>query len=270
MNLEEKDRILLLSADKLAQDVDALAVISFLPADNSLELKSPVINILEVHPELKRHDSMLSLLEYCSNHVIDAVIQYRIMTQTDSGKIVAVFPYALLVYDIDTTKDEFSAESFANLAEPEVIYSVLSLAFEIAREGREGRSVGTAFIVGDINELKRWSHQGVLNPYEGHPEEVRDVLKRENWESVKEFAQLDGVFLIGKTGIIEAAGRYLDADGRDVNLQSGLGGRHLAAAAITKVAPAVGVVVSESGGTIRVFVGGEPVAHLRSDIRLVM
>ncbi|MCQ2377511.1 MAG: hypothetical protein MJ006_05855, partial [Methanocorpusculum sp.] len=66
MNLEEKDRTLLLSADKLAQDVDALAVISFLPADNSLELKSPVINVLEVHPELKRHDSMLSLLEYCS------------------------------------------------------------------------------------------------------------------------------------------------------------------------------------------------------------
>ena len=270
MNLEEKNRTLLTSADKLAQEVNALAIISFIPAESNLDLKTPVINVLEVHPELRHDHSMLSLLEYCSNHVIDAVVQYRIMTQTDSGKIVAVFPYAILIYDIDTTQDEFSAESFADLADPEVVYSVLSLALEISREGREGRPVGTAFIIGDINELKRWSHQGVLNPYEGHPEEVRDVLIRENWESLKEFSQLDGMFLIGKTGIVEAAGRYLDADGRDVKLQSGLGGRHLAAAAITKVAPAIGVVVSESGGTIRVFVGGELVAHLRADIRLMM
>jgi DNA integrity scanning protein DisA with diadenylate cyclase activity len=146
----------------------------------------------------------------------------------------------------------------------------MMLALELAHEGREGRPVGTAFIVGDIKELKRWSHQGVLNPYEGHPAEVRDVKIRENWESVKEFAQLDGVFIIDKNGIIEASGRYLDADGRDANLQSGLGGRHLATAAITKVAPAIGIVVSESGGVIRVFIGGKSIAQIRTDIRLVL
>ena len=269
MNSGEKDKTLLLSADKLAEEVDALAIISFIPTIPELELKTPIINIMDIHPEVLHDHSMLALLDYCSNHVIDAVIQYRIMTKNDSGKVVAVFPYAILIYDIDSTTDEFTAESFSDIVNPDVVYSVLSLALEIAHDGREGRAVGTAFIIGDIAELKRWSHQGVLNPYEGHPAEVRDILVRENWESVKEFAQLDGAFLIGTTGIIEAAGRYLDADGRDVELQSGLGGRHLAAAAITKVAPAVGVVVSESGGIIRVFVGGKVVAQIRTDIRLM-
>jgi DNA integrity scanning protein DisA with diadenylate cyclase activity len=93
------------------------------------------------------------------------------------------------------------------------------------------------------------------------------VQIRENWESVKEFSQLDGVFLIDKDGIIGASGRYLDADGRDVQLQSGLGGRHLAAAAITKVVSAIGITVSESGGVVRVFVAGAAVAQIRTDIR---
>ena len=147
-------------------------------------------------------------------------------------------------------------------------HAVLSLALEMSREGREGRAIGTAFIMGDSEELKRWSHQGVLNPYEGHPESVRDVRMKENWESVKEFAQLDGVFILDKNGIIAAAGRYLDADGRDVKLQSGLGGRHLATAAITKVSPSIGITVSESGGIVRVFVGGNAVAQIRNDVRL--
>ena len=270
MNIESKNRTLLLSADKLAQEVDAMAVISFVPAVPDLELATPVVHVLDVNPDIKHDTSMLALLEYCSDHIIDAVVQYRILTHIDKGKIVAVFPYAVLIYDVDTTQEEFTAESFGELADADVVYAVLSLALEIAQEGREGRAIGTAFIIGDIEELKRWSHQGVLNPYEGHPAEVRDILQRENWESIKEFAQLDGVFLVGKTGIIEAAGRYLDADGRTVELQSGLGGRHLSAAAITKAAPAIAVVVSESGGTVRVFVGGKMATRIKADLKLLL
>ncbi len=266
---EGKNTLMLKVADRLAQEEHALAIISFILVSPGLKLKTPVINVMDVHPEIMHNSSMMSLLEYCNNHIIDAVVQYRVMSEIESGKVVAVFPYAILIYDVESTKDELNVEFFADIAQPEVIYSVLTLALEIAHDGREGRSIGTAFIIGDIEELKRWSHQGVLNPYAGHPVEVRDITRRENWESVKEFSQLDGVFLIGRTGIIEASGRYLDADGRDVNLQSGLGGRHLAAAAITKVTPSVGVVVSESGGIIRVFVKGEVVAHIRTDIRLM-
>lgn len=265
----QKNSLLIATADALAQEEKALAIICFIPIAHGTITKTPIINVMDVHPEILQDNSMMALLDYCNNHIIDAVIQYRVMTEIDSGKVVAVFPNALLIYDIESTKDELNVESYASIADPNVIYTVLSLALEIAHDGREGRSIGTAFIIGDIDELKRWSHQGVLNPYEGHPKDVRDITKKENWESVKEFAQLDGVFLINEKGIIEASGRYLDADGRDVTLQSGLGGRHLAAAAITKVTPSIGIVVSESGGIIRVFVKGEVVAHIRTDIRLM-
>ena len=128
MNSGDKDRTLLLSADKLAEEVDALAIISFIPTIPDLELKTPIINIMDIHPEVLHDHSMLALLDYCSNHVIDAVVQYRIMTRNESGKVVAVFPYAILIYDIDSTTDEFTAESFADIVNPDVVYSVLSRA----------------------------------------------------------------------------------------------------------------------------------------------
>ncbi len=268
--MNDKNRTLLLASDQLAKTVNALAIISFLPKESDIIIETPIVHVVDIQPEILRDHSMLSLVDYCSNQIVDAVLQYKILTKVDSGTVVAAFPYAILIYDVESQDNNFSVGDYAEIANPEALHSVMMLALELAHEGREGRPVGTAFIVGDIKELKRWSHQGVLNPYEGHPAEVRDVKIRENWESVKEFAQLDGVFIIDKNGIIEASGRYLDADGRDANLQSGLGGRHLATAAITKVAPAIGIVVSESGGVIRVFIGGKSIAQIRTDIRLVL
>lgn len=265
---ESKNSLLLQSADHLAQSVGALAILSFLPKERSLVLNTPVVNVLDLQPEVLRDPSMVSLVDYCSNRVMDAVVQYRTITNSSNGTVVAVFPYAILIYDIENTDSEFSVMDYKDVVEPDVLHAVLTLALEIAHDGREGRAVGTAFIIGDVDELLRWSHQGVLNPFAGHPIDVRNVLNKANWESVKEFSQLDGVFIVGKSGIIEAAGRYLDADGRDVGLQSGLGGRHLATAAITKVTPSVGIAVSESGGVIRVFYQGKVVSVLRTDMRL--
>lgn len=265
---ESKNTLLLQSADHLAQSVGAMAILSFLPRDRSLLLTTPVVNVLDAQPEILRDPSLVSLVDYCSNRVMDAVVQYRTVTNTNRGTVVAVFPCAILIYDIESMESEFSVQDYKDIVDPDILHAVLTLAVEIAHDGREGRAVGTAFIVGDIEELKRWSHQSVLNPFEGHPEEVRDVLNKANWETVKEFSLLDGVFLIGKNGIIEAAGRYLDADGCDAGLQSGLGGRHLATAAITKVTPSVGVAVSESGGVIRVFYQGKTVTMFRTDMRL--
>jgi DNA integrity scanning protein DisA with diadenylate cyclase activity len=89
------------------------------------------------------------------------------------------------------------------------------------------------------------------------------VKNRENWESIKELAQLDGVFMVNTEGFILASGRYLDASARDVVLPGGLGGRHRATAAITREHPVVGVTISESGGTIRVFREGQIRISLR-------
>jgi len=59
--------------------------------------------------------------------------------------------------------------------------------------------------------------------------------------------------VIDETGIIHAAGRYLDVDGKNVDIEKGLGGRHVSAAAISRDTVAIAVTVSESGGVIRIY-----------------
>jgi len=267
--MSSKNIILLEAADVLAEEEGALAIISFVPHEEGVSLKTPVISVLDINPEILREHSMLALVDYCSNQVVDAVLQFRILSKRNSGTVVAVFPYALLIYDLEETKDELSIDEYTDIADINVIHAALNIALQIAHEGREGRSIGTAFIIGDIEEIRHWSHQGVLNPYEGHSEDVRNILNENNWESIKEFSQLDGVFIIDNKGIIQHAGRYLDANTRDIEIPSGLGGRHLSAAAITKITKSIAIVVSESGGVIHIFHGGKIISTIRTDLKLV-
>jgi DNA integrity scanning protein DisA with diadenylate cyclase activity len=135
-----------------------------------------------------------------------------------------------------------------------VVERLLKLAVELAREGREGHPVGTLFVVGDTEAVMRHSRPAVLNPFEGHPEKDRNILDDGLWETAKEFAQIDGAFIVRGDGCVVAAGRYVDTEGA-VEVQSGLGGRHIAAASVTRSSNALAIVVSSSG-TIRVFKGG--------------
>ena len=136
-----------------------------------------------------------------------------------------------------------------------VVDRVLRLASELAHEGREGKPVGTLFVLGDAENVMTRSRQAVLNPFHGHAPEARSVLREEAWETLKEFAQLDGAFVVREDGVVLAAGRYMDLEEAPL-LQAGLGGRHLAAASITKRTKAVAIAVS-SNGAIRVFKDGK-------------
>ena len=149
---------------------------------------------------------------------------------------------------LNVTKKRIESESKMNVFE-----TVLNIAKEIGREGREGRKIGTAFVIGDTETVMKHSSQLILNPFEGHLK--RNVMNAELKETVKEFAQLDGAFVIGDNGMIHSAGRYLAVDTSGIDLP-GLGARHLSAAAITRATKAVSIVVSESGGIVRVFKDG--------------
>jgi PKD repeat protein len=148
--------------------------------------------------------------------------------------------------------------------EPGVLDAVIQVAGEIAREGREGKAIGTAFVVGDINNVQNYSKQFVLNPFQGHRETERQITDAGIQGTIKEFAQLDGAFLITGSGVVEAAGRCITVDMSQVNLPGGMGSRHLSAAGITKVTASIGVVVSQSGGLISIFRGGKIVYVIRS------
>jgi DNA integrity scanning protein DisA with diadenylate cyclase activity len=140
-------------------------------------------------------------------------------------------------------------------ADPRVIEIVLELAMDIAREGRERGHVGALFVVGDTERVLKMSRQIVINPFKGHTEDDRNLLTGDTWETAKEFSQIDGAFVVTEKGIIEASGRYIEVKD-PVSLPSGFGGRHLAAAHVTKETKAIAVTVSETG-VIRVFKDGD-------------
>jgi DNA integrity scanning protein DisA with diadenylate cyclase activity len=102
----------------------------------------------------------------------------------------------------------------------------------------------------------------VINPYHNQDDDIRSILNKENWESVKEFAQLDGAFVLDPQGRILNAGRYILVDPQ-VQTTGGLGGRHLAAASITYTTNCISFALSSSG-TIRIFRNGKVV--LKEDL----
>ncbi len=143
----------------------------------------------------------------------------------------------------------------------EVVESVIELAVEIAREGREGRRIGTLFTIGDEGAVLEKSRSLILNPLEGHPENLRHISDPNLRGTVKELAQLDGAFVVSSTGVVLAACRYLDAAASPIELPLGLGSRHIAAAHISSATRAVGVVVSESS-VVRLFCHGELIGEI--------
>ena len=86
----------------------------------------------------------------------------------------------------------------------DVFESAFNISMEIAREGREGKPVGTAFIIGDADNVLAKSRQLILNPFEGHAQESRMITNPEIREMIKELAQLDGAFVVRGNGLIEA------------------------------------------------------------------
>ena len=138
----------------------------------------------------------------------------------------------------------------------DVFEEVYTLALELSREGREGKPIGTTFMIGSAPEVLARSTQLILNPFEGHPRFGRNVTNNEIRETVKELSQIDGAFVISGDGIIEAAGRYITIDTSKASIPKGLGTRHASVAGITQETPAVGIVLSQSGGKISLFKDG--------------
>jgi len=153
---------------------------------------------------------------------------------------------------------------------PETFRNVLQLSLSIATKGREGKKIGTAFILGDEEEVLSRSHQMIINPFRGQdPNFDVNVNKKKYWETLTGFSQLDGVFIISKTGKVLSAGRYLDVDTRDIHIEKGLGTRHLSSASITRDTNAIAVAISESGGTIRVYMDGKEVIMIEPGASVV-
>ncbi|MDW7730931.1 MAG: diadenylate cyclase [Methanolobus sp.] len=281
-------KTILKTAIKLAEDLESTAII--VSGDISLE---GVKTDMPVFFSLRRTKSIIDHLVATSKSKEERIKGFADrITQQATGKIdqiedISATEYmlgdlkeglvvgliettdsiAIIVHNLEENQLVQSLKACEERVPSEVMRTVLKIAFDISSTGREGKPIGTAFILGDAEEVMARSHQIILNPYVGHRDEDRDVLNKKNWESVKEFAQLDGVFIVSEEGKMEAAGRYLDIDARDIRLDKGLGGRHVSAAAITRDTVAIAITVSESGGLIHVYMDGKELMSIESTER---
>jgi hypothetical protein len=174
----------------------------------------------------------------------------------------------LLVLNLGTEPELFSLfgpVAFEGIVSA-VFERVLTLAAQLAVEGREGRSVGALFVLGDSERVLAQSRSLILNPFRGHPESERNVLEASLEETIKEFSALDGAFVIRGDGVVLTAGTQLVPTAPYARLPGGLGTRHAAAAGITASTAAVAVCVSQSTGTVAVFKGGHLLADLHRPV----
>ena len=146
-----------------------------------------------------------------------------------------------------------------------VLEQAVTLAVEIAREGREGRKIGTLFVIGDADEVLKSSRPLILDPLAGHPDEAKRIDDPNLRETLKELAQLDGAFVVSEDGIVVSAARYIDTVSDSLNVPLGLGSRHVAAASVSHRTSAVAVTVSESS-MVRVFDDGELISEIAPEL----
>jgi hypothetical protein len=162
----------------------------------------------------------------------------------------------------------FDPESFGGDLAPEVFERMLTLATQLAVEGREGRPVGGLFVLGDSERVLGQSRSLVLNPFQGHPESGRNVLDPALEETLKEFSALDGAFIVRGDGVVLTAGSHLiPSPAASTSLASGLGTRHGAAAGISASTDAVAICISQSTGTVSVYKSGRLVTDIQRPTR---
>lgn len=180
--------------------------------------------------------------------------------QSDSGALD-------MLHIVDTGKESeiISGRGLTRIAEavrPEIFQAVLNLTVEFADKGREGKPIGTIFVLGDHEKVLQLSKQMIMNPFKGYEESERNILSGSMKDTIREFSAMDGAFVISDEGILLTSGRYLGAAMDESQLPRGLGSRHIAAAGITSLTKAIAFVISESSGDVRIFKDGKVIMHI--------
>jgi len=144
----------------------------------------------------------------------------------------------------------------------EVAEKLIKMCISIVKRGREGSPAGALFIVGDVTNVKKYIIQKIANPLEGIPREKRTLKDEENFDTIREFALMDGAVIMDESGIAISSGAYVKNLEIGEWILNGKGGRHLAAQSITKFTKAISFVVS-SEGIIRIYKDGKLIYELK-------
>lgn len=278
---------LLLSAKRIAPDleVEALLILAEKPYDFALiqqglgskialvvasasedvvtASKDDGVDVVELSTEPQGRQAQLS------QAIVDALADDLLPAR---GRIITLYPSfekdgldTLSVISLTEQLTKLTSRDLQRLETQvplDVLRRVIDLAVEIGRDGREGKPVGTIFVVGDHRHVLELSHEQVHDPFRGYTKKERAIRSSRVRESIKELAQIDGAFVVANDGTVVAAGRILNPGSTEITLSTGLGARHVAAAGISKTTKAVAIAVSESTGTVRVFEDGKVVLRI--------
>ncbi len=283
MKMETINAAMIQHARMIAEEICATAVMIYVDVIKS---RDKLVSLLkESHCILAARDpevmEELSDLGECDDRIIP--VPYMNLSRNSQIKVAAILALSkgiinnndrlvclsgslkhgildsLLILDVGREFEMFSAHELGftrQIEKPHVFDRMLTLALELAEEGKEGKPIGTIFVLGDHEKVMEFSSQMIINPFGGVPENQRNILDPGLKETIREFSAIDGAYIIREDGTILAAGRDLKAFVDNLDFPQGLGARHRAAAGITAITKAIAVAISESTGDVRVFSQG--------------
>ncbi len=268
---EQIQKILSSASLKLLKELEAnkIVVVERVKKENSEELIDKLKTTILTKSKKQKNFFYMEFDEAqtIESKIKDVVIRaIKLKFLENNSRVILVFDEniqtefytGILVIDVSKVLYRIAKFRLTEYLENSVLLEkILRISEEIRDEGREGKKIGTLFVIGDEKELEKYLRPLILNPFYGYPESMRDVLNNDLSDTIKEYSQLDGAFIINNKGILISAGTYLDVDTKDVKKYLGWGTRHLAAVAITEKTNSVAVLISESGGKIKIFKKGK-------------
>lgn len=267
-----------------SSSADALLVLLESPSDWA-RLKKKCVNtclVVATHVDALHEAAVAADMQSIHLEMPEASVQNQLTQAVLAGVAAEFIPHGSTVVSIYSGFDteEIDSISVLKLTERlgrltardlkkletkvplETLKTVVDLAVAIGREGREGKAVGTMFVVGDHRKVIEESRPGGFDMVKGYSRKERNIFDAKVREGIKEIAQLDGMFIIASDGTVEGSARIIDTSPVEITMTKGLGSRHFSGAAISKNTKAIAVVVSQSNGTVRIFQNGEVVLRI--------
>ncbi len=165
----------------------------------------------------------------------------------------------IVLTDVEASVENLGVADLIKLTDgirPQALEAAVTVACKIGLAARRGKCLGATFILGDSVKVLEGSKQLIPNPFHGHAKEMRLLTNPDNHTTLVELSKLDGAFVVRGDGFIQTAGLFLASAQAHIELPTGLGARHVAAAAVTKRSAATAIVVSATDGNVRIFSGG--------------
>lgn len=157
-----------------------------------------------------------------------------------------------------------------------VIKKTMEVLIGLSLKGYEGKPVGAIFLIGDIEGIRRYTSQMIINPFKGWKN--INILDDKQLQTFEAFCQLDGAFVIDHRGFAHYAGRMIHVRSDDVcnekgsddkvKDRKGAGTRWRASKHITEKTKTVAVSLSHNGD-ITVFERGKEIGRMRRKLMIV-